>query len=88
VVRLQEWRENPENLWENRAKICDAKKKANAKSASRPSAVTSPRPSSRGARRTPRREPSTRERPTRDSEKLSFVHADGRDDHRNRLSRE
>jgi hypothetical protein len=47
-----------------------------------------PSPFLRGARRTPRREPSTRERPTRDSEKLSFVHADGRDDHRNRLSRE
>ena len=31
MVRLQEWRENPENLWENRAKICDAKKKSERK---------------------------------------------------------
>lgn len=31
MVRLQEWRESPENLWENRAKICDAKKKSERK---------------------------------------------------------
>jgi hypothetical protein len=32
-----------------------------------------PYPSSRGARRTPRREPSTREHPTQDSDTPSFV---------------
>ena len=31
MVRLQEWRESHENLWENRAKICDAKKKSERK---------------------------------------------------------